>query len=91
MLSNREIKSKEIYKAKQKLLRVKGEFKQVQNDLLIAMNECALSEYRHDNKLKQGVIALKCKNAISRYMRVYGEMFGIEEHLSALYKWEPKD
>lgn len=91
MLNNREIKSKEIYKAKQRLLRVQGDFARAQKELLLALNECALSEYRHDNKLKSGVVMLKCKNAISRYMRTFGEKFGIEEHLSALYKWEPKD
>lgn len=91
MLSNKQIKSREIYKTKQELIKATGELKKVQQDYLLATNEVALCEFRKDNKLKQGVIALKFKSATTRYFKAYGRYVGLQEQLSRLTAWKAED
>lgn len=91
MLSNAQIKTREIYKVKQELIKARTRFRDAQQDLLLALNECALSEYRNDNKLKKGVVTIKCKSAIKEYFVAYGKKLGLEEHLQSLYDWKAED
>lgn len=91
MLTNKQIKSKELYKVNQELLKVYGEMKKVQNDYLCATNEMAMAEYRKDNVLKKKVIELKFKSAIKNYFRVYARKIGLEEQRSALQQWKTED
>jgi len=91
MLSNSQIKQRELYKENQRLIKIIGEFKRAQNEMLLALNECALSEIRKDNKLKQSVINLRMKNAIKRYFNLYGEKYMCEEHIQELKEWKTVD
>lgn len=91
MLTNKQVKSREIFKTKQELIRATGELKKAQQDYLLATNEVALSEIRNDNKLKKGVIELKFKGAINRYFKAYGKYIGLQEQLSKLTQWKAED
>lgn len=91
MLSNLEIKRKEIYKANQKLLKVLGDFKKAQCDYLKATNQLALDELDKANSLVRGVHNLAFKTAVKKYMQVYGEKVGLERSISQLKAWECKD
>lgn len=91
MLTNAQIKSRELYKATQNLIKILGNFKKAQQDLLLAMNECALAEICHFNAIKKGVVMQKCKWAIKHYIKVYGDKFIEEEHIEQLKNWQPND
>lgn len=91
MLSNKQIKSREIFKTKQDLIKATGELKKAQQEYLLATNEVALSEIRKDNALKKGVVALKFKGAINRYYKAYGRYIGLQEQLSKLTQWKAEE
>lgn len=91
MLTNRQIKSRELFKASQSLIKVNGNFKKAQHDLLCAFNECALSEYRKDNKLKKSVVSMKCKSAIKYYFSVFADKVALEEQIQRLRAWQPAE
>lgn len=91
MITNKQIKNKEIYKTKQQLLKLRGLFKEEQHELLLALNEMALSEIKHYNVLKQGVVNARLKSAIRTYINRYGEITLLEEHLQKLFDWSATD
>lgn len=91
MLSNREIKRREIYKANQKLIRVLGDFKKAQQEFLYATNQLALDELDKPNALVKGVHNAKFKSAVKNYIKTYGEKVGLERYIAQLKEWEAKD
>jgi len=91
MLSNKEIKRKEIFKKTQELIKVTRDFKKAQSDLLLALNDCAQAEVCHYNKLQKGVVELRFKGAVKHYFRVYGQKMIIEEHIQELKNWKAED
>lgn len=88
MLSNAQIKQRELYRQRQNLIKLCGEMKRAQEEMLLALNECALSELRKDNKLKQGVITLRMRSAIKRYFACYGAKYNCEQHIQELQDWK---
>lgn len=91
MLSNRDIKRREIYKAQQKLIRVLGDFKKAQQEYLYATNQLALDELKKPNALVTAVHKQKFKSAVKQYINLYGEKIGLEEHIAQLKQWKVED
>lgn len=91
METNKQIKKKELFKANQRLIKVLGDLKKAQNDLLVSMNNCALLEVTHANSLKKGVAMMDFKLRLKYYFKVYGDKVIIEEHIDQLRDWKAEE
>lgn len=87
METNYQIKKKELFKANQRLIITLGKLKKAQNDLLVALNKCAVLEVEHANQLKKSVAMLEFKQVLKHYFKVYGDKYILEEHISQLRDW----
>lgn len=92
METTKQINKKELFKENQRLIKVLGELKKAQNDLIVSLNKCALLEVTNANKLKKSVAMLDFKHQLKHYFKVYGDKFITEEHIDKLRQWkEPVD
>lgn len=90
MQSNKQIKKREIFILKQKLIKQLGIVKDAQNKLLVAINECAYDELNKDsvNALKRSVNQLTMKNAIKHYINSYMQKLVYDDDLKDLESWK---
>lgn len=87
-----QINRKELFKENNNLIKLCGELKKAQNDLLVSLNKCALLEVTHANQLKKGVAMVEFKSRLKHYFKVYGDKLLCEEHIDQLRQWkEPVD
>lgn len=87
MLSNGQIKRREIFKLNQKLLKLYGDLKKAQNDMICSINQCAMDELDKANSLKVGVHKLDLKRTIKRYTDLYMNIKVLERDRADLENW----
>lgn len=88
MLSNSQIKRREIFKINQRLLKLYGDLKKAQNDMIVSINQCAMDELEKANNLKVGVHKLDLKRTIKRYTDVYMNIKALERDRADLENWQ---
>jgi len=91
MLTNEQIRKKEIYKCQQRQIKLNGELKQAQADLIASLNECALAEVCKYNPIQKKYAEYKCKSSLKCYFKVYGQVYLNQEHINELLTWHCED
>lgn len=91
MLTNKDIKHRQLFKLNQQQIKILGELKQAQNDMIVSINDCALVELDNENVLKRGVIAQKMKFAVKRYTKMYMEYVVLQRDIETLKQWKAQD
>lgn len=91
METNYQIKKKELFKESQRLIKICGNLKKVQSDLIASLNKCAILECGKANQLKKSIAMIEFKQCLKSYFRVYGDKMICEEQIEKLRNWTAKE